>query len=169
MDNHVHLMAVPNQSNSLAKFMAEIHRKYTTVINIKNTWKGHLWQGRFLSYPMDEDHVYCAVRYIERNPVRAGLVKNAEDYLWSSAESHIKRTENKVISDFYLLKEIKDWRAYLQKKETQEEQISIRKHASSGRPFGSDNFIKKLEKITGRKLTTKKPGRPSKKTQEKNR
>ncbi|MBD3415375.1 MAG: transposase [Candidatus Aminicenantes bacterium] len=163
MNNHVHFIAVPPKPTSLAKAVGELHRKYTTTINIRNDWKGYLWQGRFLSYPMDDDHVYHAVRYIERNPVRAGLVNNAGDYSWSSAKAHINKEHDKLISDFYLLSDIKDWRSYLQQKETQEDQILIRKHAKSGRPLGSKKFIRKAEKITGRRLMKRKPGRQPKK------
>jgi putative transposase len=160
MDNHVHFIAVPQKPESLAKAVGEIHRKYTTTINIRYNWKGYLWQGRFRSYPMDQNHTYSAIRYIERNPVRSMLVKNAEDYPWSSAKAHITGSYDKVLSDFYLLKEINDWLSYLQKKETQEEQMLIKKYAKSGLPLGSKSFILQAETITGRKLRKNKPGRP---------
>ena len=70
-------------------FLCETHKKYTWMINISRNWKGYLWQGRFLSYPLDERHLFLAVRYIERNPVRAGIVQRAEDYLWASASAHV--------------------------------------------------------------------------------
>jgi len=162
MDNHVHFVAVPKKPEDLSKAIAQIHRKYTLTINIRNDWKGYLWQGRYLSYPMDEKHTYLAVRYIERNPVRAKIVKYAEDYPWSSAKAHVTGRHDKILSDFYLLKEIKDWRLYLQNKETEEEKMLIKKHEKSGLPLGSRDFIQKCEKITGRKLRKNKPGRPPK-------
>jgi len=70
-------------------FLCETHKKYTWMINIRRNWKGYLWQGKFLSYPLDERHLFLAVRYIERNPVRAGIVQRAEDYLWASASAHV--------------------------------------------------------------------------------
>ena len=76
MPNHVHLIAVPGTEESLRKAIGEAHRRYTRYINFQKGWKGHLWQGRFASYPMDEQHLLAAVRYIELNPVRARLVKN---------------------------------------------------------------------------------------------
>ncbi|MFW6124441.1 MAG: transposase [Acidobacteriota bacterium] len=163
MDNHVHFVAVPEKIDSLSKAVSEIHRKYTTAINIRNNWKGRLWQGRYLSYPMDEKHAYSAVRYIERNPVRAKLVRYAENYIWSSARAHVTKSYDKVLSDFYLLKEIKDWRNYLMKRETEEEIRLIRKHEKTGRPLGSTSFILRAEKITGRRFRKKKTGRPPKK------
>lgn len=160
MDNHVHLIAVPRKSECLAKAIGETHKKYTWMINIRKNWKGHLWQGRFLSYPMDERHLYLAVRYIERNPVRAGIVKKAEDYPWSSARAHVFREPDKMLTKFYLYSEIKDWRTYLQEKEKDEDLDTFRKHERTGRPLGDEDFIIKIEKITGRTLKKKRAGRP---------
>ena len=162
MDNHVHLIAVPRKTEGLPRAIGEIHRKYTYMINIRHNWKGYLWQGRFLSYPMDEKHLYLAVRYIERNPVRAGIVRKAEDYPWSSAKAHIRRKPDKVLTEFYLSSVIKDWRSYLQEEEREEDIDLLRKHERSGQPLGSNGFITKIEQLTGRKLRKKKPGRPKK-------
>ena len=87
MDNHVHLIVVPRQEDSLTKAIGETHQLYTRMINFRERWRGYLWQGRFKSVPLDEKYLYAAVRYVERNPVRAKIVKKAEDYLWSSAKS----------------------------------------------------------------------------------
>ncbi len=163
MDNHVHLIAAPRKSESLAKAIGETHKKYTWMINIRENWKGHLWQDRFLSYPMDERHLYMAVRYIERNPVRAGIVKRAEDYPWSSAKSHVFGVPDKVLTEFYLNWEIKDWSAYLQEEEKEEDLDIFRKHERTGRPLGDEDFITRIEEITGRILRKKKAGRPKKK------
>jgi len=163
MDNHVHIIAVPKKEKSLAKAMGETHKKYTWMVNIQRNWQGHLWQGRFRSYPMDEKHLYLGVRYIERNPVRVGIVKIAEDYIWSSAKAHVFHTEDKILTDFYLTSQIKDWSSYLREKESEEDIDKFRKHENTGRPLGDDGFITKLEKITGRTLRKKKPGRPKKK------
>ncbi len=75
MPNHVHLIAVPEMKESLATAIGEAHRPYTLSINSSKNWSGYLWQGRFASFPMDEAHLYMAARYVELNPVRAGLVK----------------------------------------------------------------------------------------------
>ena len=68
------------REDSLHKAIGEAHRRYTRYINFQKGCKGYLWQGRFASYPMDEQHLLAAVRYIELNPVRAGLTKKPEDY-----------------------------------------------------------------------------------------
>jgi putative transposase len=162
MDNHVHLIAVPSRNDSLQKAIGEIHRRYTWLINIRENWKGHLWQGRFFSYPLDDDHLYLAVRYIERNPVRAGLVERAEDYPWSSAKAHLLGNTDEILTDFWLMTEIDDWGAYLRENDREEDIIKFRKHEKTGRPLGNEAFISKIEKITGRILRPMKPGRPKK-------
>lgn len=85
MPNHVHLIAVPGEKDSLTKAIGEAHRRYTRRINFREGWRGHLWQGRFASYLLDEPYLLACARYIEMNPVRAGLVENPMDWRWSSA------------------------------------------------------------------------------------
>lgn len=74
MPNHVHLIAVPSTQKSLAKAIGKTHERYTRHVNFREGWRGHLWQGRFASYPMDEPHLLAATRYIELNPVKANIV-----------------------------------------------------------------------------------------------
>lgn len=158
MDNHVHLIAVPEKENSLAKGIGKAAREYSLLINIRNDWKGHLWQHRFDSYPLGETHVYSAVRYIERNPVRAGIVERAEDYNWSSARSHVFKEKDKLLSDFYLISQIPDWASYLREEVDESDRKLFKSHALTGRPLGNSDFIDRLEKITGRCLRKGKPG-----------
>ncbi|MBC7350144.1 MAG: transposase [Candidatus Aminicenantes bacterium] len=162
MDNHVHFIAVPATADGLVKAVAETHRKYTWLINVRNNWRGHFWQGRFISYPMDEAYLYSCVRYIETNPVRAGLVSKAEDYPWSSAPAHVFSKKDPVLSPIPLAREIKDWGDYLRQQERQEEIEAIRKNQGNGRPLGSEEFIEWLEKLTGRCLRARPRGRPPK-------
>jgi len=77
MPNHVHLVAVPKTAEALARAVGEAHRRYTRRINFREGWRGYLWQGRFASFVMQRRHALAAVRYVERNPVRAGLVRRA--------------------------------------------------------------------------------------------
>ncbi|UCB57635.1 MAG: transposase [Candidatus Omnitrophota bacterium] len=158
MDNHVHLVAVPQRENSLAKGIGKAHKHYTRMVNFREKWRGYLWQGRFSSFPLDETYLYAAVRYVERNPVRAGLVKRAEDYPYSSAKAHIYKKKDILLSDNFMLSEIKDWAFYLAENEKETDLNLFKKHAKIGRPLGDNTFISKLEKITGRFLRKKKPG-----------
>jgi len=79
MDNHVHLIVVPEDAEGLSKAIGETHKNYTRMINFREGWRGYLWEGRFKSFVLDESYLYAAVRYVERNPVRAKIVKKAED------------------------------------------------------------------------------------------
>jgi len=74
MPNHVHLIAVPETEDGLRRAIGEAHRRYTRHINFRENWRGHLWQDRFASFPMDQNYLLATARYIELNPVRAGMV-----------------------------------------------------------------------------------------------
>ncbi|MBU2599286.1 transposase, partial [bacterium] len=114
MDNHVHFIVVPEGSESIARLFNQAHMRYSQYFNRKIGQRGHLWQGRFYSCPLDGVHLYTAIRYVERNPVRTGLVERAEDYPWSSALSHVKGITDSLLSnDLPLVKEIVDWKGYL--------------------------------------------------------
>ena len=163
MDNHVHFIATPNYVDSFAKGFGEVFRRYSRMINIRKNWHGYLWQGRFESYPLDDVHLFNAIRYVERNPVRAGLVENAEDYSWSSAKAHVRGEAHVLLDTNYYIKGIPDWKSYLQEAVDIESLKSFRKNSKSGRPMGDIEFHEKLEKITGRDLKKQKPG-PKKKS-----
>ena len=90
MPNHVHLVLGPNHEDGLRATLGEAHRKYTRTINFREGWRGHLWQERFHSFLMDEDHLIAAVKYIELIPVVAKLCTRPEDWKWSSAKAHLR-------------------------------------------------------------------------------
>lgn len=149
MDNHIHLVVVPEDAMSLRRVIGETHKKYTYMVNIRNKWKGHLWQGRFVSYPMDEIYLYRCMRYIERNPVRAGLVAQPEDYRWSSARAHVLNVEDKVLSPIPLAYSVEDWKSYLSETECEHDLKVFRQSNRSGQPLGSEIFLKRLEAELG--------------------
>ena len=144
MNNHVHLIAVPVSPNSLSKAIGEAHKNYTRRINFNNGWRGYLWEGRFKSFVLDERYVFAAVRYVERNPVRAKIVKKAEDYPWSSAQAHILKTQNSILSDFYLRNEISNWSNYVNHEEQEGDLKLLRRHGSVGKPLGRPEFVRRL-------------------------
>ncbi len=80
MPNHVHLIVVPQEAKGFAQGIGEAHRRYTSFVNTRGRWTGHLFQNRFASVPMDEAHFVTAVRYVSLNPVRARLVARAEGH-----------------------------------------------------------------------------------------
>lgn len=158
MDNHVHLIVVPGKERSMVDGVSETHRLYTRMVNFREGWRGYLWQGRFKSCPLDERYLYAAVRYVERNPVRAKLVSRAEEYPWSSAKAHVNQEFDPVLSDFYLLEEIKDWATYLRDEDDVDALGLLRRHGQTGRPLGCLEFVGSLEERLGRVLEPQKPG-----------
>ena len=165
MGNHIHIFAVPKRETSLARGIGGTNLLYTQYINRKYKRSGRLWQNRFFSTIVEEEpYLWVVVRYIEQNPVRAKLLKKAEDYPWSSARAHVLGIKDNVLSGESWLdeREIKSYREFL-RQEDAEMNASIRLATSTGRPLGNDMFIKKLEKILGRDIFPKKAGRPKRK------
>ena len=113
MPNHVHLIAVPQTEDGLRRAIGEAHRRYTRRVNFREDWRGHLWQGRFASFVIDEPYLLAAARYVELNPVRAELVASAEAWPWSSARSHVSARDDRLVKVAPLLAMIGDWKAFL--------------------------------------------------------
>jgi putative transposase len=157
MPNHVHLIAVPESEDGLRRGIGEAHRRYSRMINFRQDWRGHLWQGRFASFPMDETYLLAAVRYVEMNPVRAGLVQNASSWPWSSARAHLAGQDDQLVKVAPLLEMAGDWKLFLGAA-TEEEMERIRRHERSGRPLGSESFVERLESAMDRLLKPGKPG-----------
>jgi len=158
MPNHVHLVSVAHSEDGLRRAVGEAHRRYTRHVNYRHGWKGHLWQGRFASYPMDEAYLLATVRYILLNPVRAGIVKKAHAYRWSSCKAHLEARDDILVKTAPLARIVPDWRAFLEEEIQGEQFAAIRSHEKTGRPLGDDAFLDELERVTARSLKKKKPG-----------
>jgi putative transposase len=164
MNNHVHFITIPDKLDSLAKTFNAAHMRYSQYFNRKSGQHGHLWQGRFYSCVLDEPHLILAARYIERNPVRAGLVKTPWQWQWSSAIAHINGQKNGPIKLGDLLGIIgvqKDyWQKYISSVESSGFLQEIRKYTLNGRPLGKPTFVDKLEAELKRNLSALPIGRP---------
>jgi putative transposase len=158
MPNHVHLVAVPASADGLRLAIGEAHRRYTRRVNFREGWRGHLWQGRFASFVMDETYLRAAVRYIERNPVRARLVGRAEDWPWSSAAAHLAGRGDGLVAVEPMLAMVRDWRRYLSDPDDEQTGQTFRRHGSTGRPLGDESFLARLEATIQRVLRRRKPG-----------
>jgi len=164
MPNHVHLIAVPKTKDSLKSAIGEAHRRYTRMINFREGWRGHLWQGRFSSFVLDENYLLACTRYVELNPVRASLVKKPEDWPWSSASAHIKGKSDILVNAIPLLRLIRtNWHDFLSNHPNEADIKLLRKHERTGRPLGGETFIENLESLLNRSLKLKKAGRKRKK------
>jgi len=159
MPNHVHLVVVPHAPEGLALGIGRAHWRYTRAINFRENWRGYLWQGRFASCPMDGPHTLAAARYVERNPVRAGLVAQAWDWPWSSAAAHVAgRCDRLVKAGGPFGAEVADWRAFLVTEDDEDMLRRLRRHGRTGRPLGSPSFVTDLEQCLSRPLSPRRPG-----------
>jgi putative transposase len=162
MTNHVHFIAIPNDPRSLARAFGEAHRRYTRMRNFHEGVRGYLFQGRFGSCVLDERHLVAAARYVERNPVKAGIVSHPRDYQWSSARFHLGITETDImVADRTMLGLVSDWENLLSS-ENEEDSERLRLSTRTGRPAGDDVFAEKVENLTGRDPRPRRPGRPRK-------
>ena len=154
MPNHIHLLVVPTSISSLRDGISQLHQSYTRYINTKKNWTGHLWQGRFFSCPVGPDSDARVARYIELNPVRAGICVHPKDYLWSSA---LASCCDSLTTEIHSPQGT--WEEFLMSEMSLPEDLkSLRQSVRTGKPFGSDLFISEMEKVAGRSLHSKKRG-----------
>lgn len=158
MPNHVHLVAVPRRAESMSLAIGEAHQRYAVYINRKMEWKGHLWQDRYASFVMDEPYFITASRYVELNPVRAGLVEHPQDWLWSSANAHLSGTYDVLVRSSPLLDLVDDWSTYLTTPLMENQLDDLRSRSRTGNPAGSARFLYMVENHIGRSLQKQKLG-----------
>ncbi len=158
MPNHVHFVVVPDHKDSLALLFKEAHRSYTRRINFRNKWRGHLWQERFHSFVMDEEHLDATVRYVELNPVKARLCDKPSGWRWSSVHAHLSGQDDGLVSVAPTLSKFRNWMDYLETRQSDDEVQRIQMHTRTGRPLGGESFVEILEDLTDRTLKPRKPG-----------
>ena len=162
MPNHVHLVVVPHDEEGLGRAIGETHRRYTNFINARGRWSGHLFQSRFASVAMDEAHLVAAVRYVSLNPVRARLAGRVQDWAWSSARAHLEGSDDALV----VVKPMVDrlgasGLAELLRAGSDDEAAfaALRSAETTGRPLGNEDFIAGLERLLGRPIARRAPGR----------
>ena len=166
MTNHVHLVAAPQKADSLARAIGRTHLLYTQHINRLHGRSGHLWQNRFHSCAVDEEHFWTALRYVEQNPVSAGLVKRATEYEWSSAPAHVTGEDPAELLDMDRWSAMMDaatWERLLSRRLVKEEVRVIRKCTERGWPLAGDSTLSKFKKAFGHRVRPLRRGRPAKK------
>ena len=162
MPNHIHAVVIPRRQNSLAEFFGKLHHEYAVRTNCRYEWTGHLWQNRFFSVVMDERHTMTAMRYVERNPVRSGLVEAPHEWPWSSARGNLGLADDDLIIGRPALALVPDWAAYLSGPENEPDLSELRRLTGTGRPTGDDGFIETIESMSGRRVRKKVVGRRKK-------
>ena len=144
MTNHVHLVLVPGREDSLEILLRRLHGRYAQMVNARRLRSGHLWQNRFFSCPLSADHLGRVLAYVERNPVRAGLVAEAEQYEWSSAAIHLGVVRDRwQVADGESWRQqggVEGWRTLLAAPEDGADLRLLRRCTYAGRPFGDDPF-----------------------------
>jgi len=164
MSNHVHLVVIPRKAEALATALKQAHGRYAAYWNATHASSGHVWQGRFYSCPLDSAHLWEALRYAELNPVRAGLVARAELWKWSSSAAHCGEAEPYACLDMETWRKywsFGSWQEFLSAGETESRLAALRECTHTGRPLGTQEFIKSLEQSTRRPLAPRKGGRPA--------
>ena len=162
MSNHVHLIAVPQVADGLAQVLKQAHGRYASYWNARQGSSGHVWQGRFYSCPLGESHLWKALRYVELNPVRAGVVEAADEWRWSSAAAHCGRVSPDALLEMERWRQrwtAAEWAAFLSAQESAVEVRELRRSTHTGRPLGTAEFVAALEKSTLRPLAPRKAGR----------
>jgi putative transposase len=153
MTNHVHLVVLPRTGDALARTIREVHGQHARSLHRRFGWDGHLWSNRYFSSALAPDHLWAAVRYVERNPVRAGLASAAEEFAWSSARTHCGLAPLGPLSTGRPFPgPIPDWRAWLAGDPDESAERAIRTCTATGRPAGSREFVTELEQRLGRPI-----------------
>lgn len=162
MSNHVHLVVVPHTEMALAQSLKQTHGRYAAYWNGQHSSTGHVWQGRFYSCPLDDKHLWEALRYVELNPVRAGMVESPQRWPWSSAAAHCGFASPDPILEMERWSKrwnAGEWRIYLAEAESPTELAALRRLTHTGRPLGSPEFVAGLEASMLRPLAPRTRGR----------
>ena len=155
MPNHVHLVAIPETPLSLARGVGQAHNLYSRWLNHRLGRAGHLWIRRYYAAPMDRSHFLTALRYVDRNPVRARMVEEAVDFRWSSAQAHVSGHDLTGLLDMQAWREHVDahvyWNEILGSGRFEEGAVEeIRAGTRKGRPVGSEAFQEEIARKLGR-------------------
>ena len=160
MPNHVHLILTPSDEAGLPRAVGEAHRRYTAFVGARGHWTGHLFQGRFGSVAMDDDHLMAAFRYVALNPVKAGLVGAAVDWPWSSTGAHIAGADSDPVVVGPALSRIGDFAAFVASTADDSGRwTDVLRAELIGRPVGAKAWIEQLEARMDRSFSPLKRGR----------
>ena len=166
MKNHWHFVLWPENDGDLARFMQRLTVTHVTrwQKNYNMVGFGHVYQGRFKSFPVESDEYFYQVnRYAERNALRANLVKRAEDWPWGSAWILKYGTaEHRAMISNWPLPRPRKWLKYVNEPATEAESAALRRSCVRGTPYGSSKWVDKTASQLGLEATLRLPGRPKK-------
>jgi putative transposase len=163
MPNHVHLVLTPLDADALSRAVGEAHRRFTAFVNARARTTGHLFQGRFASFAMDDAHFLNALRYLAFNPVRAGLAASPEAWPWSSVRAHLQGRDDALVAVGPALERVPRFADLLDLSRDEQGALDgFETRSPNGRPLGAADFIAAIEAKLGR---TVRPGRRGRKPQ----
>ena len=166
MPNHWHLILWPEHDGELAAFMQRLTVTHVTrwQRHKRQVGYGHVYQGRYKSFPVESDeHFYTAVRYVERNPLRAGLIRRADQWRWSSLwrRLHGTRDQKRLLSSWPLSRP-RQWSEYVEQPLTEAELEAVRRSVQKGQPLGDAQWTQRVARQLGLEFTLRARGRPRK-------
>lgn len=164
MPNHWHMLLWPEHDGEMARFMQRLtithvrrwqeHRDYVGL--------GHVYQGRYKSFPVEEDEHFVAVaRYVERNPLRGNLVVRAEQWRWSSLWRRCRGSaEEKTVLAAWPVEVPEDWIERVNRADNEKELEGLRRSVQRGRPYGAPEWQRRIAKRLGLESAYRSAGRP---------
>ena len=170
MTNHVHVLATPGSAEALPRAMQSLGRRYVRYVNREYRRTGTLWEGRYRACPIDGDeHFFTCCRYIELNPVRAGMVRHPREYPWSSYRAHAEGKPDALAAEPAIFRRLgtneterrRNYRNLFRQPLEEEWLTSLRAATNGGWAFGNDKFKKKIAKALGRRAEPLPAGRPT--------
>jgi putative transposase len=163
MPNHFHIVLMPTQSEDLSRWMQWLMTSHVRRYHRYHGTSGHVWQGRFKSFIIQDDiHLLMVLRYVEGNPVRAGLVKSANDWHWSS-HGEVAGTRSKLLVDEVSLELPDDWCSYVDESLTEKELEKFHQSVNRQSPYGDSEWQKQISRKLGLESSMRPRGRPRKK------
>jgi len=160
MPNHFHLVLWPRQGGELGAWMQWLLTTHVRRYHKHYHSSGHVWQGRFKAFPVQEDeHLLTVLRYVERNPLRAALVDQAELWPWSSLRYWLDPGKLPFL-DAGPVARPKNWLELVHEPATEAELARLRQSVARGQPFGGETWVQDTAKTLGLETTLRPPGRP---------
>ena len=164
MPNHWHLVVWPREDRELSRFVGWLTLTHTQRWHAHrhSTGTGHVYQGRFKSFPIQEDeHLYSVARYVERNALRANLVRRAEQWRWSSLFRWLRNAaDDKTLLASWPSPRTRGWVEHVNAPQTEAELMALRRSVNRGNPFGDDSWCKRAIRELNLESTVRPRGRP---------
>jgi putative transposase len=170
MPNQLFLLATPASEGALGRALQGLGRRYVASFNQRHQRSGTLWEGRYRAHMVEEASVLRCMRYVELTPLRNGSAPSGDDQAWSSLAHHIGASRDPLITDprtYWMLGNTPfdreaAYRSWIEQGMSNSDDQQMRQHLTSGRPLGSPDYLRELERVAQRSLTVRPRGRPRK-------